>query len=125
LLHFATNHAPSSANGDFEAVIHEIRELMHELGRVRRVDILPKDLEREAHEEEHGEGDELDDTPAREMEGLEEAMGGMGGAGAGVTAVVGGSSVEGVANGEREDELLRSLGGKLRGLEARVLGAAR
>jgi hypothetical protein len=92
---------------------------MRDLGRVRRIDALPKDIEREQHEEEHGEGGEpdggggyiLDETPERMMEGLQEAMGRMGGD-------------HQVANGRegslREDRLLEELEGRLKDLEARL-----
>lgn len=87
---------------------------------MRRTDALPKDVEREQHEKEHGErgdagrgdGYALDETPERMMEGLQEAMGRMGGQ---------------VANGHdgkeeplREDRLLDELEGRLNALEARL-----
>lgn len=48
---------------------------------MKRDDILPKDIEREIHEkEEHADGDgfELEMNDKREMEGLENALAGIG-----------------------------------------------
>jgi hypothetical protein len=49
--------------------------------RVKRVQVLPRDMERELHEQEqHGGEDvfELEPTEGREMEGLEDALGSLG-----------------------------------------------
>lgn len=61
--------------------IEKLRDLLRTLNGVKRDDILPKDLEREIHEkEEHADGDgfELDINEQREMEGLENALAGIG-----------------------------------------------
>lgn len=81
---------------------------MRDLNRIKRDDILPRDLEREIHEkEEHETGDngfELEMNDKREMEGLENALEGIGEAG-------------GDGKREREGALLDSLEERLRGLE--------
>jgi hypothetical protein len=84
-----------------------LKDYIKDLNRVKRVDILSIDKEREEHErDEHGEGGyELDGNEKRDMEGLENALDNLGSNGA----------------GKREEELLEELEGRLDVLE-RELG---
>lgn len=62
-------------------LVEAARELVQDLARVKRVQVLSRDIERERHEqEEHGGEDvfELEPTEEREMEGLEDALGSLG-----------------------------------------------
>jgi len=94
-----------------------VRELIRDLGRVRRDDILPIDHERIAHEEEDRKaqeaesGFELDPNEDREMEGLERALEGM---------ADGRGAVEVRWEGKREGELVAWLEGRLAGLEEKA-----
>lgn len=94
LLHQATSGATSSsASAGREQLVSELRDIVRQLGALKRTDILPRDAEREAHEAEHNEqGDVLDPTADREMEGLEDAMGGMAGGGATIPSMQGDAS---------------------------------
>jgi hypothetical protein len=65
----------SSQTGDKEAITEDLRAYIKDLSRVKRTDMLPPDLEMEAHEREahgavdgDGEGYELDVNDNREME---------------------------------------------------------
>lgn len=88
------------------ALVAEIRELVADLSSVKRNDVLPPDTERIAHEEEHGEVDEIiAPTDSREMEGLEDALGGLG-------------KPKPVL---REEELLTALEARVAAVEAKVL----
>lgn len=98
----------------------KLRELVVDLGRVRRDDILPPDVEREEHErEEHadpdGEGFELDLNDKREMEGLERALEGVS------TTPAVGSEIQG--KGKREGELLDDLERRLAEAETELRGS--
>ncbi|WWD21455.1 hypothetical protein CI109_105940 [Kwoniella shandongensis] len=92
--------------------VEDLRELIRELGKLRRDQILPQDEERIAHErEEHdGEAYELDVNDNREMEGLEKSLDLL--SGGGNTSATG-------TNGTKEDgeTVLRSLEERLRALE--------
>jgi hypothetical protein len=108
-------------------LVSDLRDLIRDLGRVRRADVLPPDREMEAHEREaHGAGAgdadggyELDYTEAREMEGLEDALAGLGpGVGAGAA---GGAGRNGGAL--REDALLDELDRRLDGIIGRAIPA--
>jgi hypothetical protein len=83
-----------------------IKNYIRDLNRVKRVDILSIDKEREEHErDEHGDGDyQLDVNEKRDMEGLENALDNLGSKGTG-------------GGGKREEELLRELEGRLDVLE--------
>jgi hypothetical protein len=87
--------------------LNTLKDYIRDLNRVKRVDILSIDREREEHErDEHGEGGyELDGNDKRDMEGLENALDNLGSKGA----------------GKREEELLEELEGRLDVLE-RELG---
>lgn len=77
----AYHTSPSSASQS-STTIEDLRELLRHLNRVKRDEVLPRDLEREVHEkEEHADGDgfELEPNDKREMEGLENALGSIGG----------------------------------------------
>lgn len=89
-------------------MIDSVRDLIKDLSRVKRTQVLPRDLEREKHEqEEHGDYTfELDQNEKREMEGLEDALGAMGNGGD--------------RGGLREEALLEQLEGRLEGLKARL-----
>jgi hypothetical protein len=80
-----------------------LKDYIRDLNRVKRVDILRIDKEREEHErDEHGDGGyELDGNDKRDMEGLENALDNLG-AGRG---------------GKREEELLSELEERLDVLE--------
>jgi hypothetical protein len=80
-----------------------LKDYIRDLNRVKRVDILSIDKEREEHErDEHGDGDYgLDGNDKRDMEGLENALDNLGSKGA----------------GKREEELLEELEGRLDVLE--------
>jgi hypothetical protein len=76
-----------------------LRDYIRDLNRVKRVDILSVDKEREEHErDEHGDGDyQLDGNDKRDMEGLENALDNLGSGG----------------GGKREEELMEELEGRL------------
>jgi hypothetical protein len=80
-----------------------LKDYIRDLNRVKRVDILSIDKEREEHErDEHGDGDyQLDVNEKRDMEGLENALDNLGTGG----------------GGKREEELLEELEGRLDVLE--------
>jgi hypothetical protein len=80
-----------------------LKDYIKDLNRVKRVDILSIDKEREEHErDEHGDGDYgLDGNDKRDMEGLENALDNLGSK----------------AAGKREEELLEELEGRLDVLE--------
>ncbi|WOO83744.1 putative protein yae1 [Vanrija pseudolonga] len=104
--------APAAAAPSAE-LIARARGLATTLASVRRDDVLPPDLERIAHEkEEHGDDpyDGVDVTPQREMEGLEGALAGLGGAAA-VPRF----------DGRREDALLDALEAQVVELERALL----
>lgn len=83
-----------------DELLARARALAATLASVRRDDVLPPDLERIAHEkDEHGDLEGLDITPQREMEGLEGALAGLGGA----------ADAPARFDGLREDALLDSL----------------
>lgn len=87
---------------------------MQDLARIKRVKILPKDLERERHEqEEHGGDDtfELDHTEKREMEGLEDALGSVG---------ANGQKTQTRQDEVREGELLDQLQNRLDELKVKM-----
>lgn len=97
------NIATSSSSPE---VLSEVREIAAELGAVRRDEVLPPDQERIAHEEEHGEVDEvINPTDQREMEGLEAALGGLGGK----------------KDGLREEALIEDLERRVGEVEKKVL----
>jgi hypothetical protein len=116
---FSTSVPPSRRLGNLRGkaaallAIHSIRssptnldtlkDYIRDLNRVKRVDILSIDREREEHErDEHGDGGyELDGNDKRDMEGLESALDNLGSKGA----------------GKREEELLEELEGRLEALE--------
>jgi hypothetical protein len=93
-----------------------VRAYIRDLSRVKRNDILPPDLEMEAHEREahgaaegDGEGYVLDANDTREMEALENALDGLGG----------GSDVQ--SKGQlREEALLQQLEAGLDALALRI-----
>jgi len=90
-----------------------LRDLMKDLNRVKRNDILPIDTEREEHErDEHGDDNafELEGNEKRDMEGLESALESLG------------SVNESAALGKREDDLLKELEGRLERLEREMKG---
>lgn len=106
------SHLTRPNSGSTE-LVDAARGLVQELARVKRVQVLPKDLERERHEqEEHGGDDtfELEPTDNREMEGLEDALGSLGG--------------NGHASSEtkelREEDLLDYLEAKLEEIKRRI-----
>jgi hypothetical protein len=79
-----------------------LKDYIRDLNRVKRVDILSIDKEREEHERDHGDGGyELDGNDKRDMEGLENALDNLGTGG----------------GGKREEELLIELEGRLDALE--------
>ncbi|ORY30406.1 hypothetical protein BCR39DRAFT_587954 [Naematelia encephala] len=84
--------------------IEQVREIVRDAARARRDDILPVDMEREAHErDEHpDEQFELDQTAQRDMEGLEGELEALGGKD---------------QLGKREQELLDELESRLRQIE--------
>lgn len=91
-----------------------LRELMQDLNRVKRNEVLPIDTEREEHErDEHGDDNafELEGNEKRDMEGLENALESLGGTGK-----------ESGKGGKREDELLKDLEGRLERLEKEMKG---
>jgi hypothetical protein len=101
-------------NSGSPELVESARELVQDLARVKRVQVLPRDLERERHEqEEHGGDDtfELEPTDNREMEGLEDALGSLGANGKGAVNE---------SKALREAELLDSLQAKLEELKQRV-----
>lgn len=96
-----------------------LRDLVRDLGRVRKVDVLPKDEERERHEiEAHGEEDgfELDTNDGRDLENLEEGMDRF----TGNTESVGGKEGKEVSEGEGSG-LLVELEGRLKVIEGKIL----
>ena len=118
---------------DLIPLVEPTRELIRDLARIRRVDILPPDLERQAHEaedrlnrgeDEPGNEFELEGNETRDMEGLEMAVEGMGGSEAG--GGIGGQSrqngdLERSVGGKREDILLDWLEGRFKELVTKVL----
>lgn len=112
----ASSSAGSTPHGEREAIINEVRAYIRDLSRVKRNDILPPDLEMEAHEREahgaaegDGEGYVLDANDTREMEALENALDGLGG----------GSDVQ--SKGQlREEALLQQLEAGLDALALRI-----
>ena len=108
--------ASTSGNAERNSIADDLRSLIRDLSRVRRTDVLPPDLEMEAHEREahgaaHGDGEgyELDMTDSREMEALENALDGMGG------------QANGRENGLlREEALLDALEQRLRAITDRA-----
>jgi len=103
----------SSSDSDLDSgLVTAARALVSDLARVKRDDVLPIDAERIAHEkEEHGEDTafELDHTDARAMEGLEDALGRLGG-----------SKAPEPQGGLREEALLAALEERVRALEAQA-----
>ncbi|WVQ83368.1 hypothetical protein IAT38_005509 [Cryptococcus sp. DSM 104549] len=99
----STSHAASS-------LVDAVRDLVRDLGALRRDQILPEDEERLQHEKEEHEEDgfELDHNEKREMEGLERSLELMGG---------GGDVVSAKRPGE---EVLLELEMRLRELEGKV-----
>lgn len=96
-------------------VLENVREFIRDLERVKRDDVLPVDLEREAHEEEdrlaRGEdGFELESTEKRDMEYLENALEGISSA-ATTSAVNGQGDVSGEALIAKLERRLADLGG--------------
>jgi hypothetical protein len=85
--------------------VEALRALVADLAGVRRDDVLPPDAERLAHEAEHHDEFEYDQNDKRDMEGLEDAMGGLGGR----------------KEGLREEALLASLEQRVDEAEARIL----
>lgn len=110
-----STNTSTNAPADVSAITNDLRAYIRDLSRVKRTDVLPRDLEMEAHEREaHGAmagdeaGYELDTTDNREMEALENALDGLGGQG-------------GKPDGRvREDMLLDEMEERLRGLLLRV-----
>lgn len=105
----------SSQTADREAITEDLRAYIKDLSRVKRTDMLPPDLEMEAHEREahgavdgDGEAYELDVNDNREMEALENALDGLVGDGRQQNATL------------REEELLIQLETRLHDLAARV-----
>jgi uncharacterized protein YPO0396 len=90
--------------------LDELRDFVRDLNKVKRIDILSIDKEREEHErDEHADGGyELDGNEKRDMEGLENALDSLGGEEKG---------------GKREEELLRELEMRLDGVEKKLKGA--
>ena len=86
------------------------------MGKARRVDVLERDVEREEHEKAHEEGFELDITDRREMEGLEDALGRVGGVSSGLT---------GGTTGKTGGDLLLDLEGRLKVLEQKISSIAK
>lgn len=105
-LSFSSLSAPAD-------LVDTLRTLVAELGAVKRDDILAPDAERIAHEAEHHPDDddafELVRTDQREMEGLEDAIGRMGGE---------------RREGLREEPLLAALERRVEEAEERVLAAS-
>jgi hypothetical protein len=83
MLHFLTSPNSFSNPGtsllSHEKVLESVRELLRDLGKVRRDDIIPVDTEREKHEREEHDGEGILDggSNTREMEGLEVALEGL------------------------------------------------
>lgn len=101
-------------------LVDGVRDLLRDLGRARRDDVLPKDLEREAHEEEDRlargeEGFELESNDKRDMEHLEKALEGVS---SGMSRTLNGPGEGQEQNGE---SLLESLEMRLVELEGRAL----
>lgn len=101
-------------------ILDNLRDLVRDLDRIKRVQVLPIDVEREEHErDEHGGGDEngfeLEGNEQRDMEGLEDALEGMGAGHAGANRDESG--------GKREEELLKELKGRLEGIEEELKGS--
>ena len=119
-------------------LVGRVRQLVKDLGRVRRDDILPLDEERRMHDAaEHGhetpeQGDgsgrderfELERNGQRDIEGLEVAMEGMSsgrGSPNGTTSQGGGRAIDGPSKQRlREEELLKSLEARMNELEAAI-----
>ena len=103
----------------------EVRELVRDLGRVKRDQVIPGDLEREMHEKEHEEFG-LEETEERGMEGLVEGIEGIGldvkGNGLGGTKTGKGIDDGGVDKSKSDDgeELLEILEGRLRNIEEKI-----
>ena len=114
---------PQSIIKDQIVLVESVRDLIRDLGRVRRDEILPIDHERIAHEEEDRKAREGDDGGAfelemnedREMEALERALEGTM-AGHPGSAAVSGHDV-GRWEGKREGELVRWFEARLGELE--------
>ena len=87
------------------SALSALRDLVADLSRVRRTDVLARDLEREAHEREHGEEDMavLRQTDGRDMDDVEGALAALGGS----------RAADGAGGGKREDELLSALEARL------------
>lgn len=67
-----------------ENLIKECREIVHSLGKLEESDVVPVDLEAEAHVREHEEeGMSLEMIERREMKRMEEKMNLLGGGGGG------------------------------------------
>lgn len=95
--------AIANAKAD-EGLANEVKDVISDLSRVKRSNILPVDEERLHHEKtEHG--DVLDSNDAREMENLEDMLDGLGKK----------------ASEVREGELIILLEGRVRALEAVLL----
>ncbi|KAM0754101.1 hypothetical protein T439DRAFT_171557 [Meredithblackwellia eburnea MCA 4105] len=78
---FDTQLADTSAR---QAVVSELRELVSALGRLDENKVLPVDQEAEDHAKSHGdEGISLVMMERKEMRGIEDLLGGMGGSTAG------------------------------------------
>ncbi|CAK9782735.1 hypothetical protein CC85DRAFT_302400 [Cutaneotrichosporon oleaginosum] len=109
LLAIALSPSPSPSSPLSEAELDALRALVSDLAAVRRDDVLPPDAERIAHEAEHGEDEpfEYDRTDARDMEGLEGALAGLG--------------KRSDAGRLREDALLDALERRVDEAEARIL----
>lgn len=109
--------AAGGAGGVDPSLVEQVRALVSDLSRVRRDDVLPIDTERIDHErDEHGDDNafELESNPQRDMEGLEDALGRMGGG-----AAANGSTANGAL---REEALLTSLESRVDALENLVIG---
>lgn len=107
-LHTTLRPLPPSAS----SLLEDLRDLIRDLNKVKRAEVLPIDVEREEHErDEHGgEGDEhafeLEGNEKRDMEGLENALQGLGANGSGTEN-----------EGKREEELLEDLRMRLEKIE--------
>ncbi|KAK8847364.1 hypothetical protein IAR55_005221 [Kwoniella newhampshirensis] len=106
----------SSSSAQGVSVEDDLRELVRELGRLRRDQILPEDLERVAHErDEHGEegrgegGYVLDGNEKRDMESLERSLELLSGSGSGE-----GRREDGKIVLEKLEERLQDLGTKVK-----------
>ncbi|WVW78494.1 hypothetical protein I302_100449 [Kwoniella bestiolae CBS 10118] len=83
-IHLSSSSTSSATSHSSKDLEESLREIVKELGRLKRDEVLPEDRERIQHEkEEHGDGGddgfELDRNDRRDMEDLENTLEMMGG----------------------------------------------